>query len=101
MNPYYGTNWVTRTRFGGHGRPVYNPEVGGQPQPYYSNAPQYNSHGAPPQYQQNHNGYYGPQSGGIELQQPASSYQHGVTRAEGEYAPPSGPPPKKSDGIIR
>jgi len=107
LAPMYGTGWMTG-----------KPPVGQQSSGYYTHEP-YNGGAAPPYsppignqatgntfnsnegYYGNHGGYgYGGQQGGIELQQPTSSYQP-QRGGDPVYEAPQGPPPRKGDGIIR
>ena len=102
----YGTGWI----------PAGHKYGGGQngPTNYYPNQP-YNGGAAPP-YEPpigNHNtgnifnsndGYYGNQGygrqTGIELQQPTISYQP-QRGGDTVYDAPQGPPPGKSDYVVR
>lgn len=97
--PIYGTGWAGRTPFG-HGQAQYNPNYPQQEiQPPYNNT----QSNAPPAYNQTSGGYYGQNQGyfggqqtGTELQEPTNSYR----AAENVYQAPTGPPPKKGDGIV-
>ena len=72
----YGTGWMAPA-----------------PPPYYPPPPQYSAQDqAPPggyKYGSG-DGYYGGNQEGIQLQPPQSTYHRA---AEGDYAPPPGPPP--------
>ncbi|KAL2354289.1 chitin synthesis regulation, resistance to congo red-domain-containing protein [Cryomyces antarcticus] len=87
MTPWRGTGWAAGRTPPGHGAATYNPDAhaaASTTQPYWNN----NAAAQP-----------GQQSG-IELQQPAGTYQ--PNGGYGAYAPPKDPPPGfKNDGIIR
>ncbi|TVY93844.1 Protein RCR2 [Lachnellula willkommii] len=94
--PMYGTGWIPA-------QPKYNH----QQNAYYGGpAPPYSAHPVGNQATgttfNSNDGYYGHHgeqgNGGIELQQPQNVY----TQPQREvYEAPMGPPPGKSDGIIR
>jgi len=89
--PYYGTGWASRT---GHGQAQYNPNFGTQQQPNYNAPPAYGQTGG--YYGENNEYYSGPQPG-TEMQPPQNVYRGDPA----PYQTPSGPPPKKNDGIVR
>lgn len=109
MAPMYGTGWMASGPPGGQQYGHTAP-----PGVYYSHEP-YNGGAAPPYSPplpkqttgntfNSNEGYYGQhgygQTGGIELQEPSSSYQP-QRGGDPVYEAPLGPPPRKGDGIIR
>ena len=110
-NPYRGTGWLAGQTPAGHAPAQYTqspyqqqqPPVGGYqaPPPQYGNQnSQGYGYGQPPQGQ--NQGYYGgqpQQQTGVELQSPEVAY-HGQG-GQNVYQPPAGPPPGKTDGIVR
>lgn len=91
--PFYGTGWAARP--GQYGaQPYYNTNYN-HPPPQYTPQPQNSYFGS-------NAGYYGQppygQQQGVELQSPQPAHPRG---GDDVYAPPSGPPPGKGDGIIR
>lgn len=106
MAPMYGTGWM-----GGNwgNKPPVGQQYGNNAG-YYPNQP-YNGGAAPP-YEppvpnqatgttfNSNDGYYGHNNNAYELQQPQSSYQP-QRGGDPVYDAPSGPPPKKGDGVIR
>ncbi len=104
----YGTGWMA-------GKPPTGQHYGNNNGGYYSNDPYHGGAAPPPPYMGNqatgttfqsndgyygHHGYNNQQHGGIELQQPQSSYQP-QRGGDPVYEAPLGPPPGKGDGIIR
>ncbi len=92
MQPMYGTGWMgNNNKYGGAQQ--YPPQGynHGQPPP-----PQYSTNAMPNQYTGNtfnaNEGYYGQHNQGVELQQPANTYNRGGDHG---YEPPPGPPPSK------
>jgi len=93
--PMYGTGWMPAPKYNQQQNGYY----GGAPAPPYSAHPMGNQ-ATGTSFNQN-DGYYGhggQGNGGIELQPPQNVY----TQPQREvYESPMGPPPGKSDGIIR
>ncbi|TKA71693.1 hypothetical protein B0A49_04397 [Cryomyces minteri] len=111
MTPWRGTGWAAGRTPPGHGAATYNPDAHAgtsTTQPYWNNnvaantaPPAYGPPPGNPTYGGENAGYYGQQQqSGIELQQPAGTYQ--PNGGYGAYAPPKDPPPGfKNDGVIR
>lgn len=103
--PMYGTGWVPGANYKPN-EAYTNPAPPYTPSPmpnqatgntfnsnegYYGNSHNQQAYGGNP---------YGGQQSGVELQTPQHSYQRDAP-GQNVYAPPSGPPPGKGDGIIR
>jgi len=84
----------------GHGAAQYYGPAGSNTQPYYGNQNQPEQQAAPPYTSEGANASYYGQQNGIEMQQPANTYQP-QRGGDGVYAPPQGPPPKKERDLIR
>jgi len=103
MAPMYGTGWMggnwgnkppVGQQYGAGGGYYPNPPYGGAAPPYEPPLP---NQATGTTFNSN-DGYYGHNA--YELQQPQSSYQP-QRGGDPVYNAPTGPPPKKGDGIIR